>query len=230
MEIFINIIFIFFIGGVFGYLLELTYRGITSRHFINPGFLHGPFLPIYGFGLLFLFGLSSIRFPNINLKWVEILIKVILIFVSLNLIEYIGGLIFIKGFGLKLWDYSDQKWNIQGIICPLFSLIWGLIGTFYFFFLHPLILYLLNLIDGKLLITFILGIFIGIFIVDLILSFNIASKIVKIVKDINLHVTYDKLKIIIKKYAIKHKLKHRFFHPFKGSEGHIKSILNDNRD
>lgn len=230
MQIFINIVFIFFIGGILGYLLELTYRGLVNHHFINPGFLHGPFLPIYGFGLLLLFALSSIPINFINIQWVEILVRIVLIFIFLTVIEYIGGLIFIKGFGLKLWDYSDQKGNIQGIICPLFSLIWGLIGTLYYFLLHPLLLDLLKMIDGNLIITFLLGMFLGVFIIDEISSFHIASKISKIVKDINLHTTYDKLKYKMKTYAKEHSLKHNFFHPFKGSSHHLKSIFKNNKN
>ena len=54
-------------------------------------------------------------------------------------IEYITGLIFIKGMNLKLWDYSDRFGNIQGIICPLFTLCWGVLGVVYYLFVHKYI-------------------------------------------------------------------------------------------
>ena len=41
-----------------------------------------------------------------------------------TLIEYFAGLIFIKGMHVKLWDNSDEKFNIQGIICPKFTFFW----------------------------------------------------------------------------------------------------------
>ena len=40
---------------------------------------------------------------------------------SVTLIEYFAGLIFIKGMHGKALGYSDEKFNIQGIICPKFT-------------------------------------------------------------------------------------------------------------
>lgn len=41
---------------------------------------------------------------------------------AVTLVEYIAGLISIKLLHVKLWDYSKQWGNIQGIICPKFTL------------------------------------------------------------------------------------------------------------
>ena len=32
-----------------GWIMETLYRSIQQRRVVNPGFLSGPFLPIYGF-------------------------------------------------------------------------------------------------------------------------------------------------------------------------------------
>ena len=64
--------------------------------------------------------------------------------ICITVIEYIAGLIFIKGMNIKLWDYSDQWGNVQGIICPLFSFFWLLLSATYYFFIHP---YILNSLD-----------------------------------------------------------------------------------
>ena len=48
-------------------------------------------------------------------------------------IEYIAGIIALKGFHVVLWDYSNEWGNIQGIICPKFSLFWGLLGVAYYY-------------------------------------------------------------------------------------------------
>ena len=60
--------------------------------------------------------------------------------IAMTVVEYIAGRIFIIGMNIKLWDYSDEWGNIQGIICPLFSFFWGVIAALYYFFLHPHIL------------------------------------------------------------------------------------------
>jgi uncharacterized membrane protein len=225
MEIIVNLLFLFFIGGVLGYILELTYRSVMEKHFINPGFLHGPFLPLYGFGLLILFSISNIPLFNINIIWLKVILRIILIFVSLTLIEYIAGIIFIKEFNIKLWDYSDQKGNIQGIICPLFSLVWGIIGTIFYFFINPLLITLLNSLNGNIILIFLMGIFLGILLMDFIFSMHIASLISKILKKLNLHIAYNDLKSKIKLYCQKHKLKHHFFLPFHKNIKAIEDVI-----
>ena len=51
MSKFLIFVFIFFIGSMLGWLLELIFRRLVHKKWINPGFLIGPYLPIYGFGL-----------------------------------------------------------------------------------------------------------------------------------------------------------------------------------
>ena len=47
--------FLFFVGSLTGWVLELFYRRFVSqKKWVNPGFLSGPYLPIYGFGLVLL--------------------------------------------------------------------------------------------------------------------------------------------------------------------------------
>ena len=33
-----------------GWIIEVIYRSREQKKLVNPGFLYGPFLPIYGFG------------------------------------------------------------------------------------------------------------------------------------------------------------------------------------
>ncbi len=56
--------FLFFIGSLAGWIIELVFRRIiTLRNpeskWINPGFCTGPYLPIYGFGLCVLYIIAS---------------------------------------------------------------------------------------------------------------------------------------------------------------------------
>ena len=66
MSLFLVLTFLFFVGSVAGWVLELFYRRFFSRNnperkWINPGFLTGPYLPLYGFSLVILFSLSHIN-------------------------------------------------------------------------------------------------------------------------------------------------------------------------
>ena len=63
--------FIFFIGSLAGWLLELIFRRFFSkanptRKWINPGFLVGPYLPLYGFSLCVVYLLAHINVSFIH--------------------------------------------------------------------------------------------------------------------------------------------------------------------
>ena len=47
------IVFIFCLGSTFGSIVELFFRRIVHKKWGNQGFLIGPYLPTYGFGLFF---------------------------------------------------------------------------------------------------------------------------------------------------------------------------------
>ena len=127
---------IFILGGTLGYFIELVFRRIVHKKWINPGFLTGPCLPLYGVGTVCLFFISSFNYSFIaSPVWRAVFVIAIITF-AMTFVEYITGLIFIKGMNVKLWDYSDRWGNIQGIICPLFTLFWGIIGAVYYLFLH----------------------------------------------------------------------------------------------
>ena len=137
------ILFLFFIGCVMGWCIEVIFRKFISKSnpshkWINPGFLIGPYLPLYGSGLVVLYLLSLIHIDAVDSHPVLQKILVILIMtIAMTVVEYIAGRIFIIGMNIKLWDYSDEWGNIQGIICPRFSFFWGVIAALYYFFLHP---------------------------------------------------------------------------------------------
>lgn len=131
MEMFITIMTLFVLGSLAGWIIEVFFRRFFSAHkWINPGFMVGPYIPLYGFGVVILYLLSNIDLSVVGLNesspW-TIILKIIFIAFCLVLIEFIAGLIFIKGLKIKLWDYSNQKFNIMGIICPLFSFFGSLL-------------------------------------------------------------------------------------------------------
>lgn len=128
IRIFLTLVLLFYIGGTLGWVLELFYRRIFSaKKWMNPGFLVGPCLPLYGFGLWGLYGLASIDFSSVP-PVPRVFVRVLLIGVAMTVIEYIAGKIFIVGMHVKLWDYS-QKWgNIEGISARSFRFtgpLWG---------------------------------------------------------------------------------------------------------
>ncbi|PKL39188.1 MAG: hypothetical protein CVV44_10010 [Spirochaetae bacterium HGW-Spirochaetae-1] len=116
-----------------GWLIEFVYRSWTQKRLINPGFLFGPFVPVYGTGALLILGVQN-YIGDLNMA-VQFIVYVIL----LSVIEYITGEFFERLFDLKLWDYSDSKLNINGKICLTFSLAWGVLAMAVVYLLQPFI-------------------------------------------------------------------------------------------
>jgi len=127
------IILFFAVYSFTGWIIEIIYRSWTQRQLVNPGFLFGPFVPVYGIGALMIV-LFQNRIAGLNLA-VQFGIYVVV----LSAIEYMTGEIFERIFGLKLWDYDDNRFNIKGKICLTFSLGWGLLAMGVAHLLHPVV-------------------------------------------------------------------------------------------
>lgn len=216
MIIFVQLVLVFFSGALAGWVMELFFRRFAHKKWINPGFLVGPWLPLYGLGLLGLYGMSAIDLSFIPSVFWQKACLILLITVTMTLLEYVTGLIFIKGLNVKLWDYSDRKGNIQGIICPLFSLIWGGIGALYNLFLHNAVCTFTGHLAAHTEYSFLLGILGGIFIVDNVYSFKVVAKIRQWAKEKNVVVKYERLKLVIRQNAEKLKEKKNFLYSLKG--------------
>lgn len=220
MSKFLVFVFIFFIGSIFGWILEIFFRRIVHKKWVNPGFLVGPYLPIYGFGLCTL-SYCYLFFNKLNFSPI-IIILVMGIFMTI--IELIGGLFFIKTTGVKLWDYSDQWGNYKGIICPMFSFIWTALGAVYYYFIAPHIINALIWFSNNLSFSFILGVFFGVIIIDFVYSTKLIVKVRNFAKNNDLEVKYEELKIHIKERQSKLKEKYSFIFAFKQTSSLIEYL------
>ncbi len=134
---FTEILYIFFIYAVLGWIVEVIYSAYDDRMFVNRGFLGGPICPIYGFGVL---GVSVALDPlkgNVPLLFV---CSVVLA----TVLELVAGWVLNRFFNQRWWDYSRRKFNFRGYICLSFSLIWGIALTAVIWLVHPLILSLIR--------------------------------------------------------------------------------------
>lgn len=210
MNLFLVFIFIFYMGCTLGWILELFYRRIVHGHWINPGFLIGPYLPIYGFGLTAL-TIIFLFFKDSNLNPI---IVIILMGVLMTVIEFIGGLIG-EANNVKLWDYSNEWGNYKGIICPKFSLIWTIIGALYYFLLAPYVMHALDWFSKNLAFSYTLGLFTGFILIDFFYSGKLYLKIREYAKNNDITVKYEQFKMHIKENQAKRKEKYSFLNPFK---------------
>lgn len=222
-ETFFYLTFIFILGSIGGWILELFFRKIVHKKWINPGFLSGPYLPIYGLGLITLYLVAIIDF-NIETYLFELSIKIILVGSLMTLIEYIAGKVFIKFMGIKLWDYSKNYGNIDGVICPLFSFIWTMVGVIYLIFFHSLLMSAISLISTNIYYPFIVGIFFGLFLWDLGASLEISTKIKKLAAG-KLVIRYEDFKLKERNYYSENKIRYNFMKPLRNNSNLMEDIF-----
>ncbi len=235
MNLFLTLAFLFFIGSVFGWVLELFFRRFISsanpeRKWINPGFCTGPYVPLYGMGLCILFLIASLE----NTTWIndpfwEKMALFLFMAVCMTAIEYIAGILSIKVAHVRLWDYSDQWGNIQGIICPVFSLAWAVLGAAYYFLIHPHILGALRWLANNLAFSFVIGMFYGVFIIDLCHSLQLMARLKKFADENDVVIKYENLKAHLRSIQDREAQKHHFFRPFQ-SEKPLAERLRDARE
>lgn len=220
-------------GSMIGWGIEVFYRRFkpdNKEHiWINPGFLTGPCLPLYGFGLtlLYLLALLEEHIP-IESDALKKLLLFALMAAAMTLIELIAGEIFIIRRHMKLWDYTNERFNYKGLICPRFSFYWSLLGAFYYFFIHPHILSGLRWFSHNLLFSFVIGFFYGVLAIDLTYSFSIADKIKAFAEENEMVIRYEELKRHIRLEAERQRSKYRFLYAM-GSDRpvreHLKSYM-----
>lgn len=67
-------------------------------------------------------------------------VKLFIIFtIAFSLFEYLVGFVLDALFAERWWDYSDEKYNINGRITLLNSFLWGVITILFTKFIYPLI-------------------------------------------------------------------------------------------
>jgi uncharacterized membrane protein/HD superfamily phosphodiesterase len=162
-----HFVVLFALYSFLGWVVEVIYRSITQHRFVNAGFLFGPFIPIYGFGAAAAIILEYC-FPG----WHLIIFRFIILGVVLTVFEYLVGFFAEKIFKLKLWDYSENRFNLHGRICLHFSLIWTTCALIFVQFIHPAVLNRVKLLDNTYIKTTAL-LFLIYFVVDY--SFSVVS-------------------------------------------------------
>lgn len=127
-----EIMLCFFIYGFLGWCTEVAFAAGKERRFVNRGFLNGPICPIYGVGVVAVVVLLEPYKNNLLVLYVASIIVV-------TALEWVTGFILEKLFHSKWWDYSNMPLNLNGYVCLLFSLIWGVACVAIVKWIHPLI-------------------------------------------------------------------------------------------
>ena len=173
---FLYLFLLFFIYSVIGYIVEVITVSIYSKKLtFSRGFLIGPYIPIYGIGIICIVRLLS-KYQN------DILILFIMSTIICTTIEYLTSLMMEKVFKLRWWDYSDKSFNVNGRVCLTNSVLFGFGGIIIMKIVNPFIESIL-LRFKPWLITLLSLVFLTSFVIDIIVSlvamFNIKIDIKK---------------------------------------------------
>ena len=177
-------ILLFFLYSFLGWCLEVLCKLISDHKFINRGFLIGPYCPIYGTGAIIMTFLLKKYLDDPITLWIMIIL-------CCSILEYFVSFILEKIFHARWWDYSTNKFNINGRICLETMIPFSIFGLFILYKCNPFFLNLINTIPHTILYLLTIILLIG-FIVDLILS----TKIIYNIQNITTNVTK---KMIFKK-------------------------------
>lgn len=123
----------FFIYGFIGWIIENIFSYYIHGHFQKDGFLKGPFKPMYAIAMAWIVELYN-ALPNI-------IFLIIISFIIPTAVEYITGVLMRRFFHKNYWDYSQEKYNYEGIICLRFSLIWVILSIIAVKIIHPYFIY-----------------------------------------------------------------------------------------
>lgn len=235
MNLFLELAFLFFMGSLAGWVLEVLFRRFISsanpeRRWINPGFCTGPYIPLYGFGLCLMYLIASLEKRSVidSPVWNRVVLFAAMA-VCMTVIEYIAGILSLKILKVRLWDYTGEWGNIQGIICPKFSLIWAVLGAAYYFLIHPRILSAIHWLSQNLAFSFVIGFFFGVFIIDVAHSAQLVAKLKAFAEENDVVVRYETLKADIRRHYEKTAQKYHFFRPLhteRPLSEHLKEMRN----
>ena len=134
---------------------------------------------------------------------------------SMTAIEYIAGIVSLKFMHIRLWDYSKQWGNIQGLICPAFSVLWAAVSAVYYFCVHPYILDALDWLSRNLAFSFVIGFFFGVFTIDLVYSAKLVSRIRKFADEHDVVIKVENLKAHIRQRQEERREKYSFLFAYR---------------
>lgn len=152
----------FMLGAVLGVIIETIWCIIKNKKYESrKGVIYGPFNPLYGFATVALtFAINSIEEITLG--------KVFLTgIVIASVIEYLCSYFQEKITGTVSWNYKNFKFNLNGRINLVYSIIWGFLTVLWYQTFMPMIDSFLRILDGQERLTIVAFIFM---VIDCIVS------------------------------------------------------------
>lgn len=129
---FSKLVWVFLISCVVGFLVETMWCYIRHGYIESrQSLVNGPLSVAYGMGAVVL---TMALYKFRNSQWWKIFL---VSFVVGTVTEYICSLGQELVFGSVAWDYSNVPLNINGRVCLLYSVFWGILGIAWIKLIYP---------------------------------------------------------------------------------------------
>ena len=177
--------FLLMVYSFIGWCGEMLYCSACQRRLCEKrGFLNGPLCPIYGHGALVVLLALDGGCENPALTF---LLGALLT----SLVEYVTSYAMEKLFRMRWWDYSRYRFHINGRVCLLNSVLFGLASVFLCHAANPLVTAWLTGLFAAGVGTPLALLLLAVYLADIVLSvrsaIQIGSRLAK------LHAIYDEL-------------------------------------
>lgn len=128
-----KILIIGYIGSFAGVIIEMLWCLLNHGYIESrAGLVYGPFNLLYGAGAIIM-SLALYRYRN-NGRWLSFFGG----FLVGGAVEYVCSYGQELLFGSRSWDYSHMPFNINGRVCLLYSVFWGILGVVWIKIIYPL--------------------------------------------------------------------------------------------
>lgn len=176
----------FIIYSFLGFIIE-TIFGMLTKGVIESrqSCLYGPFCCIYGLGAAVMIpGLQKFKKKN----WTLFLAGAIEGSIVEYVISWLGEIV----FHIKWWDYSNMSFDINGRICLLFTIFWGILALVLMRLINPYIEKFIDKIPKKLFSVLTIGGTILLILDLLITAFGLQVFYTRFTKKYDLNLVEDK--------------------------------------
>ncbi len=139
-----KLFWVFFIGCFLGVVVERTWCFVRyGLYEPRVGLIYGPFNLVYGVGA---FALTLALYPFRNRSKIFSFLGGAIVG---SAVEYFCSWFQETVFGSVSWSYENSPLNLNGRICLLYSLYWGVLGVLWIKEIYPRLAQLILRIPGK---------------------------------------------------------------------------------
>lgn len=141
---FYEMFYTFLIGCFFGWIVEGLWSLIAKHVLINhTSLVIGPFDLVYGIAAVVL---TMVLYRLKNKSNFEVFC---ISFATGSILEYILSYVMEITFGFVAWNYKMKPFNLNGRICLMYSIFWGILGVIWIKIVYPKIKKLIEKIHAS---------------------------------------------------------------------------------